>query len=320
MFERILVPLDGSAKAELILSQVARILQREDSEILLLRVVDVPAAVGRVSLREFRELEREEAQKYIHNLVRRFRDRGVKIHGKVVEGPPAEAILETARTEGSTLIAMSTHGRTGLARWALGSVTEKVARASTVPLLLVRSFRRTAKGDLEPVMAEELPFRRILVPVDGSPTSMSILGPAVKFGQLYGSEVLVLHVETPYVPPSPILPGMDVVLPAMVPAPTPSENDPVTEKAAKRFAQAGLQATRRTTIGEPAMEILDLSVNRGMDLIALGTHGRSGFTRWAVGSVAERVLRSTEIPLLLIRTPARARPARKPATRKEYAR
>ena len=320
MFERILVPLDGSARAELILSQVARILQREDSEILLLRVVDVPAAVGRVSLREFRELEREEAQKYVHNLVRRFRDRGVKIHGKVAEGPPAEVILETARTEGATLIAMSTHGRTGLARWALGSITEKVARASTIPLLLVRSFRRTAKGDLEPVMAEELPFRRILVPVDGSPTSMSILGPAVKFGQLYGSEVLVLHVETPYVPPSPVLPGMDVVLPAMVPAPTPSEKDPVTEKAAKRFTQAGLQATRRTTVGEPAMEILDLSVNRGMDLIALGTHGRSGLSRWAVGSVAERVLRSTEVPLLLIRTPALARPARRSASRKEYAR
>ena len=320
MFERILVPLDGSAKAELILSQVARILQREDSEILLLRVVDVPAAVGRVNLREFRDLEREEAQKYIHQLARKFREKGVKVHGKVAEGSPAEVILETARTEGSTMIAMSTHGRTGLARWALGSVTEKVARASTVPLLLVRSFRRTAKGDLEPVMAEELPFRRILVPVDGSPTSMSILGPAVKFGQLYGSDVLVLHVETPYVPPSPVLPGMDVVLPAMVPAPTPSEKDPVTEKAAKRFVQAGLRASRRTTVGEPAMEILDLSVNRGMDLIALGTHGRSGLTRWAVGSVAERVLRSTEIPLLLIRTPGRARPARKPASRKELAR
>jgi nucleotide-binding universal stress UspA family protein len=218
------------------------------------------------------------------------------------------------------MIAMSTHGRAGLARWALGSVTEKVARASTVPLLLVRSFRRTAKGDLEPAMAEELPFRRILVPVDGSPTSMSILGPAIKFGQLFGSEALVLHVETPYVPPSPVLPGMDVVLPSMVPPATPTEKDPVTEKAAKRFAQAGLQASRLTTVGEPAMEILDLSVNRGMDLIALGTHGRSGLTRWAVGSVAERVLRSTEVPLLLIRTPARARPARKPVSRKEYAR
>jgi nucleotide-binding universal stress UspA family protein len=319
MFERILVPLDGSARAELILSQVARILKREDSEILLLRIVDVPAAMGRVSLGAIRNLEREEAQKYVHQLARRFHDQGAKVHARVAEGPPAEVILETARREGATLIAMSTHGRSGVARWALGSVTEKVARASTVPLLLVRSFRRTSKGDLEPVMPEELPFRRILVPVDGSPTSMSILGPAAKFGQLFGSEMLALHVETPYIPPSPVLPGMEAVFPAPLPPPTPAEKDPITEKAAKRFDQAGLQATRLTTVGEPACEILDLSVNRGMDLIALGTHGRSGLSRWAVGSVAERVLRSTQVPLLLIRTPAGARRPKKLPSRKEYA-
>ena len=317
MFERILIPLDGSARAELILSQVARILQREDSEILLLRVVDLPASVGRVSLRELRNLEREEAQKYLHAIARRFREKGAKVHARVAEGSPADAILDTARREDVTLIAMSTHGRSGVARWALGSVTEKVARASDVPLLVVRSFRRTPKGDLEPSPTEELPFRRILVPVDGSPTSMSILAPASKFAQLYGSDALVLHVETPDVPPSPVLPGMDVVLPAMVPNPTPTEEDPITEKAAKRFVQAGLKATRLTTLGEPAHEILDLSVNRGMDLIALGTHGRSGLSRWAMGSVAERVLRSTEVPLLLIRTPGDAPRSRKPLPRKE---
>jgi nucleotide-binding universal stress UspA family protein len=319
MFERILVPLDGSARAELILSQVSRILRREDSEILLLRVVDAPAAFSRVSLGAIWDLEREEAQKYVHNLARRFHDKGAKVHARVAEGAPADVILDTARKEGSTLIAMSTHGRSGLVRWALGSVTEKVARASTVPLLVVRSFRRSSKGDLEPATPEELPFRKILVPVDGSPTSMSILDPAAKFGQLYGSDMLVLHVETPYVPPSPILPGMEVVLPSMVPPPTPTEKDPVTEKAAKRFVQAGLQATRLTTVGEPASEILDLSVNRGMDLVALGTHGRSGLSRWAMGSVAERVLRSTEVPLLIIRGPEKTRRSAKPATRKEPA-
>jgi nucleotide-binding universal stress UspA family protein len=237
----------------------------------------------------------------------------------VAEGYPADVILETARTEGATLIAMSTHGRSGLARWFMGSTAEKVARASHVPLLLVRSFRRTAEGDLEPMAAGELPFRRILVPVDGSPTSMSILGPATKFAQLYGSEVLVLHVETPYIPPSPILPGMEVALPQNLPPPTPSDQDEVTAKAAERFTQAGMAAVRLTTAGEPASEILDLSVNRGMDLIALGTHGRSGLERWALGSVAERVLRSTEVPLLLVRMPA-PKSAAKPARKKEHAR
>jgi nucleotide-binding universal stress UspA family protein len=123
----------------------------------------------------------------------------------------------------------------------------------------------------------------------------------VKFAQLYGSDLLVLHVETPYVPPTPVLPGMDVVFPHMVPSATPSTEDEVTAKAAHRFEQAGLKATRLTTVGEPASEILDLSVNRAIDLIALGTHGRSGLARWALGSIAERVLRSGEVPILLVR-------------------
>jgi nucleotide-binding universal stress UspA family protein len=320
MFERILVPLDGSPKAEVILSLIARILRREDSEVLLLRAVDVPAAIGRVSLAELRKQEREEAQGYLHDVARRFSGSGAKVHGRVVAGTPAEAILDAAKTEGATLIAMSTHGRSGLARFALGSVTEKVARASDVPLLLVRSFRRSPKGDLEPIVPEEIPFRRILVPVDGSPTSTAVIEPARKFAQLYGSSALVLHVETPYVPPSPVLPGMEVVVPSMVPPATPSRQDDVTKKAATRFEQAGLQATRLTTVGDPASEILDLSVNRGMDLIALGTHGRSGLARWALGSVAERVLRSGEVPILLVRAPGAGKASKGSRRGKERAR
>jgi nucleotide-binding universal stress UspA family protein len=317
MFERILVPLDGSPRAELILSQVSRILHRKDSEVLLVRAVNVPAQIGRVNMSSVRSAQREEAHKYIHELTERFREKGARVDGRVVEGYPADAILETARIEGSTMIALCTHGRTGFARWALGSVAEKVARASAVPVLLVRSFRRTPEGDLEPQAAQELPFRRILVPVDGSPTSMSILGPARKFAQLYDSSILLLHVETPFVPPSPVLPGMEVALPAMVPTATLSAEDEVTARAAEPFAKAGLNVSRLTTVGEPASEILDLSTNREMDLIAIGTHGRTGLERWALGSVAERVLRSAEVPLLLVRTPVDKEPA-KPAPEKEH--
>ncbi len=310
MFERILVPLDGSPRAELILSQVGRILRREDAEVLLLRVVDIPIPMGspeisaQVDVTQLRAQERDAAQKYVHEVARRFSDRGAKVHGRVAEGSPADLILQTARSEGSTLIAMATHGRSGLARWALGSIAEKVARAADVPLLLVRSFRRSPKGDLEPMVPEELPFRRILVPVDGSATSMSIVTPAEKFAQLFGSEVLVVHVRPPFVPPSPVLPGMEAGMPLLQPPPLPAEKDETTEKAAERFRHAGLSARRLSLEGEPAAEILDVSSSEHVDLIALGTHGRSGFSRWALGSVAERVLRSAEVPLLLIRTPA----------------
>lgn len=320
MFERILVPLDGSPRAEMILPQIARILKREDSEILLLRIVDVPSAIGRIDLANLRNQEREEAQRYIGDLARRFSQAGAKVHGRVAEGYPADVILTTAKAEGSTLIAMSTHGRSGLVRWTLGSVCEKVARAAEVPLLLVRSFRRTPKGDLEPIVPEELPFRRILVPIDGSSTSMEILDPARKFGQLYGSEMFVLHVETPYVPPTTVLPGVEVVFPRMAPPATPADRDETTRKAADRFEQAGLKTTRETTVGDPATEILEWSMNRGADLIALGTHGRSGLARWALDSVAERILRSSEVPLLLVRAPAATKKSQGARRAKEHAR
>jgi nucleotide-binding universal stress UspA family protein len=303
MFERILVPLDGSSRAEMILSQVGRILRREDSEILLLRVVDVPQTIGRVDLHSAQMADREEAQRYIHDIARRFHSKGAKVHGRVAEGFAADVILETARTEGATMIAMATHGRTGLARWTMGSVAEKVARAADVPLLLLRSFRRSRNGDLEPLVPEELPFRRILVPVDGSFTSMSVVTPAEKFAMLYDSEVLVAHVRPPYYPPGAMLPGMEAGMPIFDPAPQTPESDEATQEAAKRFRHSGFLVRRLSLEGEPASTILELSATENVDLIALGTHGRSGLSRWALGSVAERVLRSAEVPLLLVRTP-----------------
>ena len=304
MFERILVPLDGSLRAELVLSLVGRILRREDSEILLVRVMTYPGWFGKADLRYLQDAEREEAQKYIDRVVSRLSAKGMKVHGRVVDGSAADVILDTARSEGATLIALSTHGRSGFMRWALGSVAEKIARAADIPLLLLRSFRRSPKGELEPVISEELPFRRILVPVDGSPTSMSIVTPAEHLAQLYGSEILVVHVRTPLVPASPVLPGMEAALPLVQPHPPPAAEDESTEKAAERFRQAGLSVRRLSLEGDPASEILDLSETENVDLIALGTHGRSGLSRWALGSVAERVLRSATVPLLLIRTPS----------------
>ena len=309
MFERILVPLDGSARAEIILSQVGRILRREDAEILLLRVVNLPRFVEGVDLAALRRAELEAAQKYLQEIARRFHDSGAKVHGRVVEGSPADAILDVATAEGATLIAMSTHGRGGLARWAMGSVAEKVARAADIPLLLVRSFRRGPTEDLEPAVPLELPFHRILVPVDGEATSTSIITPAEKLGLLYGSEVLVLHVRPPYFPPGAILPGMEAAMPLLTPAPLRADEDATTEAAAERFRHAGLRARRMSVEGDPATAILDVASMENVDLIAMGSHGRSGISRWALGSVAERVLRSAEVPLLLIREPAARRPS-----------
>jgi nucleotide-binding universal stress UspA family protein len=307
MFERILIPLDGSPRAELILGQVARILRRKDSELVLLRVVDIPEASliepARKTAYEYsRRRERVQAHEYVHTLAGRLSEQGVRARGCIAEGSAAPTILEQATHLGASMIAMTTHGRTGLSRWLVGSVAEKIVRSSPIPVLLVRSFRPTPLGDLQPATSQELTFRKILVPTDGSSAAESVLDPAATFAQLFDAKVVLLHVERPMLVPSSGEMGLPPVLP-----PTPSEQDPVTAGAAEPFRKLGLATCRRTVAGDAGGAILDQSHSDGIDLIAMATHGRSGVSRWVLGSVAERVLRHAGIPLLLVRseTPAK---------------
>lgn len=311
MFERILVPLDGSARSELILPQIGRLLRYEDAEVLLLRVIP-PDAEPKGSPGSARlEGEREEAEKYVSGLVERFRGQGARFSGHVVGGEVAPAIFKTAEAERSTLIAMTTHGRTGLTRWVLGSVAEKVVRQSPLPVLLVRSFTPGPGGALGEATAEELRIRKIVVSTDGSPAAAAAQGPARELAELFGSEVVVVHAEVPLVLPGPEFGAFPTALP------TPAENDRVTEPAAETFRRAGLRVTRVTEIGDPASVILDQCESSKADLVVMGTHGRSGAGRWLLGSVAERVLRHARVPILLVREPQGKKPKKDVPARKK---
>ena len=301
MFERILIPLDGSPRAELILTQMARIMRLKDSEFILCQSSHVPMDIETPKTTSFYDQRRRDAKSYLEEAAGRYSDRGARVRIRVGEGSPSELILDAAHAEGATMIAMTTHGRTGIARWSMGSVAEKVVRGGTVPVLLLRSFRPSEHGGMDPVAAEELPFRKILVPVDGSAPSLASVGPALEFGTLTGAEMMVLHVRPFVSPPGPLLPGMEAALPLFQPpTPVPGE-DPVITPAADRFRASGLKVTAVSVEGDAAAEILDRSAAHDVDLIVMGTHGRSGLSRWLTGSVAERVLRSATVPLLLVR-------------------
>lgn len=308
MFERIMVPLDGSERAEVVLPQILRLARREDVELLLVRAISAdlpPAGLGAVDLVRLLEDGRQEAQRYLHAQVQRLRSAGVgKVHARVVEGPTAQTLLETAEAEDIRLIALATHGRTGAARWLMGSVAEQVARKSAVPVLVVRSFRRNrAVNEWDPAPRVEQPVRRILVPTDGSEAARAVADPARKLAQLYGAEIVLLHVAPiPYPAPGPALPGMMPAAILPMPEPPKSEDDPATQLLAERFAHAGLQVTRMTVLGDPATEIVDHPFVTGIDLIAMASHGRSGLDRLLLGSVAERVLRHAGVPVLIVRS------------------
>ena len=142
MYRKILVPLDGSELAEAVLPHVERLAKDNDAEIVLLRVAVNPAFEFAVSdpaiaSQVVSDMEAQSRQ-YIATMVAKLKEKGFKVSSDVVEGGVADAILREADERGADIIAMSTHGRSGVARWLIGSVADKVVRASKVPVLLVR--------------------------------------------------------------------------------------------------------------------------------------------------------------------------------------
>jgi nucleotide-binding universal stress UspA family protein len=138
MYKRILIPLDGSALAEVVLPHVEGLAKSSAAELVLLRVAFAHMLPGADPI-EAQVARVQEAENYVADLAKRLQEKGVSAEAKVRYGDPAEEILDHAARDHIDLIAMATHGRTGLKRVVLGSVAENVLRSAPVPMLLVRA-------------------------------------------------------------------------------------------------------------------------------------------------------------------------------------
>ena len=147
MYNRILVPLDGSPVAEAVLPQAEMLAKCSDAEIVLLSVVVYPSVdyyIPDPAMAISVHMEQQNAsKKYLWHVADELRAQGLHVRTELCEGPVAEAILDYADSTQSDLIAMSTHGRSGFGRFLLGSVAEKVVRSAKVPVLLVRPANRS---------------------------------------------------------------------------------------------------------------------------------------------------------------------------------
>ncbi|HEY7496778.1 MAG TPA: universal stress protein [Candidatus Tectomicrobia bacterium] len=280
MLERILVPLDGSRRAEAVLTELRVLLARHDSEVVLLRVVVPPTTMNPQEYARLLDERRTEAHAYVQRVAGELTGAGATARGVVYEGYPAEAILAGAREQAATLIALTTHGRTGLARWDLGSVTEKVLRGGECPILVTRSFETAEAGATWERRPAQAAMRRILLPIDAGDLSLVAVGPAIELASLFGAEMLLVHV-------------LDDNLAGELPMPD-------IERAQEMVTTAGLHTEVVLERGDAADRILAVSAERQADLIVIATHGRSGLQRWVLGSVAERVMRAAPVPLLLV--------------------
>ncbi len=292
MIGKILVPLDGSQIAESVLPYVREMASRTGAEVLLVAAIQ-PIVVWDATATTF-SLDREEsfAQSYLDGQSAAFEAKGLRVRTKVLQGPAAESILKAASEEGADLIAMSTHGRSGLTRWLFGSVATKVLEGSDRPLFLVRSSAEAKRG--RPVTIE-----KVLVPLDGSSLAESVLPFVEEVAAAFGASIVLYHAITPLS----AYPGFETVLPAHageVLADLQAQAEQFLHRVAEEVRARGCKVTVAVSVDLAVDGILAAARESGAGLIALGTHGRSGLGRAIMGSVADAVVRRAEVPCLLV--------------------
>lgn len=299
----ILIPLDGSPFAETALHPGARLANRHEASLVLTTVVsDLPpvpltAADGEMVSQWFKE-EEERAEKYMsavrERLASTFPDLSMETHVQL--GPVARTLLAQAAEVDADLISLTTHGRGAWQRAWLGSVADGVLRGAKRPVLLLRDG-----GGSSNLFADESSPAHVVVPLDGSSASEEILGPLTSLLPSDGGRVtLVSVVGRPF-------PLASTYLPHAVEEEKVSEEQKERAKVhlqevAEEWNPLGVTVESRILVSDDiARSVLDVVDEVGADLLALSTRGRGGVGRMILGSVADKLVRGTEIPVLAVR-------------------
>jgi nucleotide-binding universal stress UspA family protein len=215
----------------------------------------------------------------------------VEVWANVLEGAVADGLVAHARFVKSSLIVLTSHGRGPFSRFWLGSIADEMLRRGPVPLLV----QRPTENGLPPIDRDWRP-RQILIPLDGSPWSEAIIGPAIELARLMEAGITLLHVVEPIpvlFPDGPVL-EVDKVLQEVK---TKARTN--LELIAERLRKDGISVlTRLACDTRVATAILEESC--AFDLMALATHGRSTLARVVLGSVADKLVRGAEGPVLVV--------------------
>ena len=327
MFTHVLAPLDGSELSEGILPYVARIAGGVGARITLLTVVDpemleVPSTLrGEASSRSVPAQERQRAgarrhedsgpfvQQILENVERRaasnlrevaerLREQGVEAEGKVALGTPAEQISQAAADAGCDLIAMSTHGRNLIARGVLGSVTDKVIHSVSVPVLTITP-ERASRYERD----TGAPVTTLLAPLDGSDLAEGVLPYVESLALAMSLRVTLVKALRLDNSSSAYLEGMAYATDAKIQWEVEQEAMEYLGKVASALRGKGVNADMMIARGTPASVIADLAQQGDYDIIAMATHGRSGISRWVLGSVTETLVRTSGSPVLVVGAP-----------------
>lgn len=301
MYKKILVPLDGSQLSEGVLPYARFFAKQLKIPVELLQVIE-PETVSTFSdpahghyVDAVEAGMKASSLDYLEPVAGSFPDPSA-VDCSVEIGKPAEVIVDKALAQAGALVAMATHGRSGLRRWLLGSVAEKVLRATNNHLLLVRPASRNGASGLARLV-------KVLVALDGSPLAERVLPPVAVLSRKMDMEVVLLQAYTlpqvAYVADD-YAPNMDQIAQQ-----TREEAKSYLEEKVEQLQAEGLRRVSYVLLdGDAAGEIIDIARRTPDNLVAMCTHGRSGIGRWVLGSVTERVVRHSGDPVLVVRATA----------------
>lgn len=280
MYHRILLTLDGSEASAATLPWAKLLAKGLGSEVVVFRAHHDRAHLDYPDLHPEPGPEAAEVERYVEEVAESLRGEGLVATSATRAAAAPQAIAAFSEEAKPSLIVMATHGRTGLQRWALGSVAEKVLRTSAWPMLLLRAF---------PHEGDRVTLRQVVVPVDGSDRALEVVPWVAALVRPFGAAVRVVHFVSDY---------------------ARKEAMPVAERyleeAAAAFAGHDLAVELDLRRGNAAAGLADFGLldagREPPDLIAMTTHGRSGLSRMILGSVTEKVLRATGTPMLVVPT------------------
>jgi nucleotide-binding universal stress UspA family protein len=299
-FRSILVPVDGSRLAEQAIPVALAIAERAHSNLRLVlvhqihqpRVLMEPAHIYIRTEAALQQSERD----YLTSLVSRVRERmGRAVSCAILKGRAGVTLAEYIKEASPDLVVMTTHGYGGVRRAWLGSVADQLIRSLDVPILLIRA-------DHSKPAATSVDFTKILVPLDGSPLAEAVLEPAAALARLWDAEISLMQIVQPvFLATDPMLPlpsSYDEQL-------TAKERDAAGEyvqAVAERLRDEGVKASGVAVLGDGVADELLCIVRPGrIGLVAMATHGRGGLRRFVLGSVADKLARAMEVPLLVVR-------------------
>jgi nucleotide-binding universal stress UspA family protein len=299
MYSRILIPLDGSKTAEKVLPYARFFSGRLKLPVELVAVIDIAAMASHIAAEKARFLDTlieqgaRSSEEYLKGVAKTFA--GVNVKCTIEKGRAEEVIIEKAAGDKGTLVTMATHGRSGLNRWLLGSVAEKVLRGTTTPVLLVRAAEEGATEG-------EATLKSVVVPLDGSELAESVLPAIAQLAKELKLEVLLFRAYAIPYNAYASAEGYYAVNYEEIVSSLRDEAIEYLEKKTEAMKKLGVaEVSYLAREGFAADEIISLGRKTPDNLIAMCTHGRSGVKRWVLGSVTETVVRHSDDPVLVLR-------------------